>query len=349
MECERVQDLLSEFLEGTMPEKERAGVAAHLRSCGTCANAAEGLENTIRMLRNLTPEKAPPELLEKIRMETARHAPEKADLWKRLFLPAHVKIPIEAAAVVLLVLLGYGIQQKEKPPLATLLPPPRTESSPAASKTADPAKKDAAIPKSTSHADKVSSSRLRESPPEPGPRVATRETLKRSAAPETLPSSGREPSQQPDLPAVPAKRVSTLAERIEPSYPRGDAAGKELPIRMLAAPPARLIQPHHYGRDVTLEVPGESISGLEERIVEAARRVGGNLFRGREYALTGSIPEAGPPGTVRVRIPAETAEIFLSDLRSFGTIPAEGEPASADIPGGPAPGFILYTVRISVR
>jgi RNA polymerase sigma factor (sigma-70 family) len=67
MDCERVQDSLSEFLEGSLPEIEQAGVTAHLAECLPCKAVKEGLEETLLLLRSLPPRQAPPDLLEGIR------------------------------------------------------------------------------------------------------------------------------------------------------------------------------------------------------------------------------------------------------------------------------------------
>jgi predicted anti-sigma-YlaC factor YlaD len=72
MDCERVQDLLSEFLDGSIPESGRADINAHIQECLPCRAAKEGLEETLLLLRGLPPAEAPPELLEGVRRGIAR-------------------------------------------------------------------------------------------------------------------------------------------------------------------------------------------------------------------------------------------------------------------------------------
>ncbi len=141
MDCERAQILLSDYLGGALPGSDLAEVAAHLRDCRPCSAGAEGLRETLALLRNLPPVKAPPELLERIREGIVQ---ERADrpLWKRLFLPAHVKIPLEAAAAVLLFLLVYAAQ-KEQPPKEA---PPRPTTERGSALSARDEKENARVP-----------------------------------------------------------------------------------------------------------------------------------------------------------------------------------------------------------
>jgi hypothetical protein len=295
MECERIQDLLSDFLDGSLPESGRAGVSAHLRECRSCAEAAEGLGNTLRLLRNLPPEKAPPELLDRIRRETAGSAPAKP-LWKKLFLPAHVKIPIEAAAAVLLFLLVYSVQKKEMP--ATGPPPP--------------------------------AARMEAAPP----------AMEKSAA----------PHPQSALPAVPAQRASTSAERIGPGpLTAEEKSGKDASQRLFAAPPSRLLRPVPHGREVTLEVAAGDRAGLDERIAAVALRHGGNVIREPGTGPADMSAKGPVPDALRVRLPVDSAEPFLAELRNLGTVPAGEITGWTDLPAGPSPGMVLYTVRIRVR
>src|SRR3972149_1120988 len=121
MECARTCDRLSAYLDVDLPEKEREEIAQHLRQCARCAEEERALKETLSLLRNLPAGQAPPELLEGVRLHIAKEQ-AKTPLWKKLFLPAHIKIPLEAAAVVLVFLLAYGVQ-KEMPSSKSPLSP----------------------------------------------------------------------------------------------------------------------------------------------------------------------------------------------------------------------------------
>ena len=125
MECTRTENLLSAYLDGDLPEREREGFAGHLRQCPRCAGEEKALKETLSLLRNLPAEKAPPELLQRVRHRIGQEK-ETVPLWKKLFLPLHIKIPLEAAAVALIFLLAYGIQ-KEMPATKVASSPPAKE------------------------------------------------------------------------------------------------------------------------------------------------------------------------------------------------------------------------------
>jgi hypothetical protein len=408
MDCARTEDILSAYLDGDLPEREREEVALHLRTCPRCAEEERALRETVSLLRSLPVEKAPPGLLQGVR----RHIGEEnaaEPLWKKLFLPAHVKIPLEAAAVVLVFLLVYGIQ-KQIPATKSPASPPasvRSETATAGQTTTVPDRRkpitsrtrriDAADRKGeveTAPAEtmkkraKTSPGKAMEDMMDTAPAISMEG--KAAMAPDkpleektemapaelmeekfamtpgkseadaayekerTIGSAPRpeEPAEQAKakLPAVPATRVSTGSRAIESAIPR-DAPSKEARApRVFAAPPSRLFKPLPYGREVTIEVDRDARIGLNDRIAVLAKRVGGKILRER-------IRIAGSAGkeTVRimdilqVNVPTVSADIFLEELGKLGTIPPEGMPGKVDIPAGPTPGTVTYTVRIIVR
>jgi hypothetical protein len=121
------------------------------------------------------------------------------------------------------------------------------------------------------------------------------------------------------------------------------------PQRLLAAPPSRLLRPLPYGREVTLEVSAADRPGVEERIAIVARGLRGSVVREPGTGPADLAENRPLSDAVRVQLPADSAERFLSELRSLGTIPPGGVAGWTDLPAGPSPGTVLYTVRIRVR
>lgn len=325
MNCEQVRNLLSDLLDGSLPDAVRTGINGHLQECLSCREEREGLEETLLALRTLPPGKAPAELLERIRRETAREKARGTPLWKKLFLPAHIKIPLEAAAVVLITLLVIGSQNQELPELFSPRPAARMDAAPAANeggsgKSAVPQRKEsggasaemAPAPKPLASPSRSAAVGKRETPVrplDPSPQAA-------------LPA-------QTSLPSVPAQRVSTAGERIEPE-----------------APPPALALPAPLGRMVTIEVSAENRAGLEERIAAAALRLGGSAQM--DDAMAGEMPEGSENG-MRVRLPAASDAPFLEELSRMGTLPPERDAGGAALSAGFPPGPVAYTVRIRVR
>ena len=116
-----------------------------------------------------------------------------------------------------------------------------------------------------------------------------------------------------------------------------------------------------FGFDDPFEVLGDkgTVNGgaqaaaiNEERIVRVVEGFGGSIlrewhFRGLPSGGSGEGPVS--EGPMRIQLPADSAEPFLSELRKLGTIPPEEMQAKRDLPAGPSPDVVAYTVRIRVR
>lgn len=356
MDCERIKSLLSDWLDGSIAGSDLAEVTAHLRECRPCSAEAEGLKGTIALLRGLPPVKAPPELMEKVRLGIGQERASRP-LWKKLFLPAHVKIPLEAAAVVLLFLLVVATQKEQLPKGISSW----TATGREAALSAQGGKEKTGGPPAAAPTGKTRNAVPAGGKPVPvrrgggAPRqdapggvahpAAGSGVLQAHGAPS---SRNALPEAKNSLPTVPAQRISTAAGRIEPApVPEENAREIGPPPRLFAAPPSRILRQVPYGREVTIEVTREHRAGLEERIAAAALRLGGTVARDP------SRPVASENGAlrdqVRVHVPSDSAEIFLAELSQLGTLPLEGMPGWADFPAGPSTGVVAYAVRIRVK
>lgn len=371
MDCTQVRNMLSDYQDGTLDAAAAAALTVHLRGCGECAGCADSLLAVREALRSLPPDPAPPELLARVRAAVeaegrearAGSAPGGA-MATRPFL-SRFRIPLEAAAAVLLFASVYWYQRTVPPPVRP--PSAPTAQAPAAQAPAARAPV-ARAPETTPPVDispEASPGAANVPPPairlpRGNPRTAKKEEAPAPAKPRTWTAA--------DLPTVPATFASTNSGRIVPSAPfpgsTADPAGSGGPVfgergsadaevgadfrlsRSFAPPPSRLLRPLSYGRDIVVDVKPESREGAEERIAGAALRLGGiyeRIDRGPgEAAKSGS-------GTVRVILPEVAAERFLEEMGRIGSIPPEGTPAATDRPAGPRPGTVAYEVHIRVR
>ncbi|MFA5807984.1 MAG: zf-HC2 domain-containing protein [bacterium] len=347
MDCTQARDRLSEYQDGALDAVAAEALAVHMRGCGECAGCAGSLLAVRELLRGLPPDPAPPELLARVlaaveaedRDARADGAPGGADA-TRPFL-SRFRIPLEAAAAVLLFASIYWYQRAEPP---MIRPPSSTMA----------AKEEATKARAGRSPAPVS---------RPVPKTAKEE------APVAATTGKARTWTAGDLPAAPAIRASSDSERIVPVAPpaepgtKGDTAAgapafeerrrpvaggspDSLPPRVFAAPPSRLFRPLPYGREIMLNVAPEDRGGAEERIAAAALRLGGIVER-IERGPPGAAPSAA--GTVRVILPESAATRFLEEMDRIGTIPPEGKPAATDLPAGPRPGTVAYAVRIRVR
>jgi anti-sigma factor RsiW len=60
MNCEQIEELLSDLIDGELADGVRTGVEAHLASCADCQAAYKKLRRTVRFVRaNAEPELSP--------------------------------------------------------------------------------------------------------------------------------------------------------------------------------------------------------------------------------------------------------------------------------------------------
>jgi hypothetical protein len=351
MDCRKARNLLSDFQDGAMDDTASAGLADHLRGCGECAGADASLLAVRKLLRGLPPDPAPPELLARVLAAVeaegsgARpaHAAGGEDA-ARPFL-SRFRVPLEAAAAVLLFAAVYWYQQipapadRPSPGLSTSVPSEAVKAPP------PPAMMAKAEPVNASPSGPVAAKEEAVKAPPSRPiaakaeaasaPVTAREEVPSFPAPRTWAAGS--------LPSVPVYFANTNSERVGPAEPEG--GGEFRLARSFAAPPSRLFRPWPYGRDIVVDVDPESREGAEDRIAEAALRLGGifeRVDRGGEAA-------PGGPGTVRVILPEDAATRFLDEMGRLGTIPPVGNPAATGLRAGPWPGTVAYTVRVRVR
>ena len=118
MRCEETQDRLSAYLEGELEPAARRIIEVHLEECVRCREELALLQRTVSTLQSLEPIEVPPRLTAAIQAEVgAREQFSWRRLASRLFLPLHIKLPLEAMALVL-VTLGVVYVYRSAPELA---------------------------------------------------------------------------------------------------------------------------------------------------------------------------------------------------------------------------------------
>jgi hypothetical protein len=125
MNCAAVLELLSEYVDGTLDVQTRTAVERHIAICENCKQELVSLRAIVDELGALNPVKPPEDFLRKIHERIKTRSGFNKILHK-LFVPFHIKIPLElaaAATVTILVILVLNIQKPEiqmmKMPLGT--------------------------------------------------------------------------------------------------------------------------------------------------------------------------------------------------------------------------------------
>ena len=115
MTCHDAREQFSALVDDTLAAGERAALEAHLATCADCQRELQRFRDTVSLLRAVAPARAPDGFVDRV-LEAARPVPWPRRLVRGLFLPWPVKLPMEAAAVVL-VAVGVALVYRGSPEL----------------------------------------------------------------------------------------------------------------------------------------------------------------------------------------------------------------------------------------
>jgi hypothetical protein len=76
--CDRVTELLGDYVAGLLPDTERTRVDRHLEFCPTCSDEDKAYREVLSLARTLTPPTPSPEAEARIRHELARAVRSRA-------------------------------------------------------------------------------------------------------------------------------------------------------------------------------------------------------------------------------------------------------------------------------
>lgn len=107
------RELLSALLDDALAGEQRVAVQRHVDGCAECRRELERLRQTVGLLHRLRPARAPVGFVDRV-LEAARPTPRHKRLWRRLLLPLRVRLPLGAAA--LLLVAGLAVYVFERTP-----------------------------------------------------------------------------------------------------------------------------------------------------------------------------------------------------------------------------------------
>ena len=110
MTCQDARDLFSARADDALSPVEQAHLQAHLATCAECEREWVRFERTVALVQAIEPAHAPAGFVD--RVMGARARPWYARLARGLFVPWPVKLPVEAAAIVLVAGLAVMIFQR---------------------------------------------------------------------------------------------------------------------------------------------------------------------------------------------------------------------------------------------
>jgi hypothetical protein len=110
MICHDARELFTARADDALSAAEQAELQAHLATCAECQREWARFEQTVALLRGIEPAHAPAGFVD--RVVAARPRPWYSRLARGLFLPWPVKLPLEAAAIVMVAGLAILIVQR---------------------------------------------------------------------------------------------------------------------------------------------------------------------------------------------------------------------------------------------
>jgi len=134
MDCSTIQQKIADYIEGTLPPDEKKQVEEHLTACEECRLYAADLKRTIESLRGLEEVLPPPWLTQKVMQRIRAEAQPKKGFFQKLFFPLHIKLPLEAAATLLIAGAAVLIMKSMGPdlqPVTTIPEKPLVRTAPA--------------------------------------------------------------------------------------------------------------------------------------------------------------------------------------------------------------------------
>jgi hypothetical protein len=114
MDHNSIRHKLSEYIDGTVSQEEKAWIEEHLKACEKCNDALHELQKTIEHVRQVDEVEPPAWMTQKI-VAKARAVEQKKNFSERLYSAFVVKLPVKAVAVVFLAAIAFYMYRDIRP------------------------------------------------------------------------------------------------------------------------------------------------------------------------------------------------------------------------------------------
>ena len=123
--CKAINNLLPAYLDDALPPSDKERVEEHLAVCSRCRQDVADLSKAVSLLHNLE-EVEPPPFFEQRIMAAIREEEnkQKQSVWRKLFFPLHIKIPLQALTTVFIAVFAFLVYQKSGPEIKQMTPLP---------------------------------------------------------------------------------------------------------------------------------------------------------------------------------------------------------------------------------
>ena len=367
MNCQEVQERLSEYLEQSLDDASIRTVDIHLSSCRLCRAEADSLVRCIQNIAGLPMVEPPLGFAQRV-MSHVREIEARPSVWERLF-PLGIKMPIHATAIVLIGVLAVYLLEKDEPHKNLLTTPgqvasrsekkepaelaapanslPDTEQSTPVGPVPPPSLS-APLAKEKSGAGEASRSREKKQPPSAPAQIAVPTQSPNSAANEpvetrSLFEEGRTGSLQSLLPIDPRRRARGVISGtpvVNPAMPRIGTGTfsppSELEPDSLRAGSLSPLPLADYELVVRRRPPQQDQALRDNLSASRKRSEAATADRPQPTPsgierLMAMIPDSTRPQTVWVSLAPSQFQQFKKDLVSLGTIESESTTSFRDL------------------
>lgn len=294
-----IQKHLPAYCGGDLEAAERELVETHLAECPDCRSELANLQTTLRLIRTTPEVEPPPWLTGRIMARIREQQTEKRGWLLRMFYPLHIKLPLEAIALLMVCVSGYYLSRTVETELKA---PHVTQET--------PRRKDKPVPSA-------------EQPPASPPRAPVPEAVV-LPAPAPASTAPKTPADAPAFaPAPPAIKLEQAAPAAE-TYNRSREAAPEIQEKAVrgalkseskafsSAPAGRAadtLSGQHVAR-LTLHLAVADPSNATAAIRSAAINSGATVIEERQPS----------PDHITIRIPASRAAELFERIARIGRI-----------------------------
>jgi hypothetical protein len=318
MEHTEIRRKLSAYLDNAVSAEEKEEIKRHLGSCGNCRGALADLEWTIEHLKRLPEVEPPPWLTAKIMAKVRDSSAPQTSLWRRLFFPLRVKLPLEAVALIFLSVTGYYLVRTVGPQGPQIAPPQVSGLAPApaaSSSQRSPALSGApsAVPlnkgEGAATAPFSPPAYAPVAAPVPAPALPDSEAAPAAALPDKqVPEPELQPATEWGIPNRTAVSPATKEENVAPRKMMKQKKGADESFQPAGAAraPAALREAE---TEVALSVddPGAAAGRIEQVVTHFGGRISGHSYSADSYLLF-------------VQIEARKLPDLLDRLGQIGTV-----------------------------
>jgi hypothetical protein len=259
MECNDIQEKLSAYIEGIISPEEKMLVDEHLTSCQKCNESLSDLRKTVEYINNLEEIEPPSWLTQNIMTSIKAESHPKKSFIKKLFYPLHIKLPIEAVAVILIAVTALYI-------FKTIQPEVRLAKAPSEEVTPQfPLQGKDTLQKDLKSKENVI-------PPSPFEKGGKEGFEPEQAPPSKKPESMGKLAVEPKAPAPIGKK-----EEIRPST--GTIAKDELKTEALPSAPRAKVLAERKEEGIILTIHVKDIETADKEIEKAFTQLGGKIIK----------------------------------------------------------------------